>query len=95
MAAGSGIIFTPTAEDNLRQLFDYLSAYSLDGALLQVERILNKTEQLLSFPRMGTVIPEIANERCREILIGSYRVAYYIVSEDRIDILSIHHSGRP
>lgn len=26
---------------------------------------------------------------------GNYRIAYYIVSEDRIDILRLHHTSRP
>lgn len=93
--ASTGIVLTPKAEEDLRQIFDYLSEYSFEAALLQIERILDKTEILLQFPRLGKVIPELNNNQCRELLIGNYQIAYYIVSDERIDILSIHHSGRP
>lgn len=44
---------------------------------------------------MGKVIDKLRNDRLREFYIGAYRVAYYIVSEEQIDILRIHHSARP
>lgn len=93
--ASTGIVFTPKAEEDLRHIFDYLSEYSLEAAFLQVDRILHRTDTLLIFPKLGRVIPELNNDQCRELLVGNYLIAYYIVSEHRIDILSIHHSGRP
>ena len=93
--AKEGIIFTPKAEDDLRQIFDYISEYSLEAALLQMDRILDRIDQLLRFPRLGKTIPEFNNDRCREILVGNYLVAYFIVDDKHIHILSIHHSGKP
>ncbi|MCE7924063.1 MAG: hypothetical protein DYG98_13495 [Haliscomenobacteraceae bacterium CHB4] len=31
----------------------------------------------------------------RELVIGHYLVAYYIVSDEQIDILAIHHGAKP
>lgn len=93
--AREGIIFTPKAEADLRQIFDHISAFSLEAALLQVDRILDKADLLLKFPKLGRVIPELDNERCRELVVGTYLIAYFIVSPDQIHILSVHHSGKP
>ena len=43
---------------------------------------------------MGRVIPEYANDRLREVVVGDYLMAYYIVSEKQIDILAIHHAAK-
>ncbi|MEI7978773.1 MAG: type II toxin-antitoxin system RelE/ParE family toxin [Bacteroidota bacterium] len=40
------------------------------------------------------VIPEVGVRNYREIEVGSYRIFYKIVSEDRIDILSVFHAAR-
>lgn len=89
------LVITPDADDDIREIYDYLSQYSMTVALAQVDRFLEFFERLREFPRMGKVIDKLRNDRLREFYIGAYRVAYYIVSEEQIDILRIHHSARP
>ena len=89
------IIITPDAEGDIREIFDYLSVYSMNAALTQVDRFLEHFELLKRFPRMGKMIETLKNDRVREFYIGPYRIAYYIVSDDQIDILRIHHSAKP
>lgn len=67
----------------------------MSAALAQVDRFLEFFELLRKFPRLGKVIDKLRNERLREFYIGAYRVAYYIISEEQIDILRVHHSARP
>jgi plasmid stabilization system protein ParE len=43
---------------------------------------------------VGRKVPEIQDEKIREILEGNYRIVYRIVSENQIDILTIHHCAR-
>jgi len=93
--AQTRIIFTPKAEEGLQEIFDYLAAFSLPAAELQIDRILDKINLLRQFPRMGRVVEHFEHPQIRELPIGAYLVAYYIVSEQRIDILSVHHSSRP
>jgi plasmid stabilization system protein ParE len=89
------LVITPDADDDIRAIYDYLSEYSINAALAQVGRFLEFFELLRKFPRLGKVIDKLRNERLREFYIGAYRVAYYIVSEEQIDILRVHHSARP
>jgi toxin ParE1/3/4 len=89
------LIITPDADDDIRGIYDYLSDYSITVALAQVDRFLVQFEQLRHFPRMGKVIEKLRNERLREFFVGPYRIAYYIVSEQQIDILRVHHTARP
>lgn len=89
------IVITPDADDDIREIYDYLSEYSVNTALVQVDRFLEFFELLRKFPRMGKVIDKLRNEHLREFYIGAYRVAYYVVSEEQIDILRVHHSARP
>lgn len=89
------IILTPRAEEDLRAIFLYLAEFSLNAADAQAGKILSRIDLLINFPRLGRVLPDYNNERLRELVIGSYLVAYYIVFDEQIDILSIHHSAKP
>jgi toxin ParE1/3/4 len=83
------------ADEDLREIFNYVSENSLSAALAKIDLILARIELLKNFPRLGRVVQHFKNERLREILAGSYRIAYYVVSDEQIDILSIQHSSRP
>ena len=89
------LVITPDADDDIREIYEYLSEFSITVALAQVDRFLEFFERLREFPRMGKVIDNLRNERLREFYIGAYRVAYYIVSADQIDILRVHHTAKP
>ena len=58
-----------------------------------MSRIINETELLEKFSRMGRVVPEIEVENIREIIIYSYRLIYEIV-ENEIHVLTIIHGKR-
>jgi mRNA-degrading endonuclease RelE of RelBE toxin-antitoxin system len=34
------------------------------------------------------------DENIRELILGNYRIIYRIISEERIDILTVHHSAK-
>ena len=93
--ASSKIVLTPKAEEDLQEIYLYLFDYSPNAAVAQIERILDKIELLEQFPQLGQVIPDFENENLRELKIGNYLIAYYIVSDKQIDILTVHRSSRP
>ena len=88
------INWTNQAKNDLKGIVEYISKDSKRYALLLVNRIRQKTQITKSQPYIGRVVPEIGNDRFRELLEGNYRIIYKIVTETRIDIITVHHSAR-
>jgi len=86
--------WTFQAKDDLKAIAEYISRDSKRYAKLQVIRIKNRTRILKTQVRSGKIVPEINKENIREIIEGNYRIIYKTVKDNRIDILTIHHSAR-
>lgn len=80
--------------DDLREIANYIGRDSHKYAKLQVIRIRNKVEILKTQPKVGSLVQELPREDLRQLLQGNYRIIYKIISEERIDILTVHHSSR-
>lgn len=65
----------------------------LQTALKWHDNIFNATERLADFPLSGRVVPEIASNQIREIILSPYRIIYK-VHGNTCDILSVRHSRR-
>ncbi len=78
----------------MRAIAEYIKLDSVRFAKLQVIRIKSRTHILKSHPNVGRVVPEIENEQIRELIVGSYRIIYKVVSISQVDILTIHNSAR-
>ncbi len=89
------IVWTEKADEDMEQIINYWAAISENSARLQIKRIFDKVEILETFPRSGRVVPEFGHPQMREHIAGQYRIVYYIVSETRVDILTVHNSVRP
>ena len=88
------VILTPKAEEDLQEIFLYLAEFSLDAANAQADKILAKIDLLAQFPRLGRILPDYNNTLFRELIVGPYLIAYYIVSDAQIDVLAIHRGGK-
>jgi len=86
--------WTIQAVNDLKDIADYISKDSKVYAKRQVLKIRNSTIILKTNILVGRKVPEIQDEKIREILEGNYRIVYRIVSENQIDILTIHHCAR-
>ena len=86
--------WTFQAIGDLKNIAEYISRDSEKYARLQVSRIRQRTRILISKIYSGKVVPEIEKQNVRELIEGNYRIIYKIVHEERIDILTIHHSSR-
>ena len=84
------INWTLQAKKDLKEIAEYISRDSKIYAKRQVLKIRNRTFILRSQPQSGRIVPELQEEIIRELLEGNYR----LVSNNRIDILTIHHSAR-
>jgi addiction module RelE/StbE family toxin len=88
------VVWTDEALEDLKLIYEYLSRDSDVYALRQVERILGHEENIGKFPKAGRLVPEYHNEMIREVFEGNYRIIYRIVSEKRVDVLTVVHGAR-
>jgi plasmid stabilization system protein ParE len=88
------LIWTDQAIDDLGDIGDYIAENSEKYAKLTIQKIYDRTDILKSFPQAGRIVPEKNEENVRELIEGSYRIIYEIVSENLIYILTVYHSAR-
>ena len=84
------IIWSNPAKEDLRQIHQYITQDSKQNADRVIQDIINQVENLSHFPRIGRMVPEIAEEDLREISLYSYRILYEL-SGDTVYIHSIIH----
>ena len=87
------VIWTDFAIEDLRLIHDYISKDSKRYADRFLEKLLERVEQLESFPKSGRVVPEFNINTIREIIEGNYRIVYKI-STTQIAIVRVHHAAR-
>lgn len=88
------IKWTSQAVEDLEEIYFYIAKSSKLYAKRQIDRIRYQTNVLQLHPKSGKPVPEYTYESVREILVGRYRIIYAIVDENRVDILTVHHSSR-
>jgi len=88
------INWTIQAKEDLKSIAEYISRDSKRYAKLQIVRIKYRTRILISQTNIGKVVPEIDKQNIREIVEGKYRIIYKIVTQNQVDILTVHHSAR-
>jgi toxin ParE1/3/4 len=87
------IVWTELAVSNLESIFDYISQDSATYASLVVQRIVESVRLLENYPKSGRIVPELGEEKTRELIHDNYRIVYQLGS-DRAEILTIHHCSR-
>ena len=88
------IVLSKTARFDLKEIVDYIKRDSVKYANLEKQKIQDAINKLPQKPLSGRVVPELNNENLRELIFRNYRIIYEIISEDQINILSIHHHAR-
>ena len=58
-----------------------------------VDRLTRRSQQIGQFPHSGRAVPEVEDDRIREVVEAPYRIIYR-VSDDRVDILAVVHSAQ-
>lgn len=88
------IIWSDLALEDLRSIYEYISIDSAFYAGRHIDRLIERTDQLIEFPNSGRIVPEFNNESLRELIEGNYRVVYR-VSTGTVEIVRVHHAAKP
>jgi toxin ParE1/3/4 len=87
------INWTNQALSDLQAIGDFIARDAPVFAQIFVDKVFETVERLENFPRSGRIVPEINQDRIREIILGSYRVVY-LLDEDEVNILTVFHTSR-
>ncbi|GBR73526.1 toxin doc [Candidatus Termititenax aidoneus] len=87
------VIWSPTAADNFEKAVEYIAENSKYYAVLFARKILELTQKLELFPKIGRVVPEYADNNLRELFHGNYRIVYRI-KKDLVEIVTLAHSAQ-
>jgi len=86
--------WTDQSIDDINNIAEFIAKDSVKYAQLQVRIFFETCKILEQFPNTGRIVPEKGKENIRELIVGSYRIIYHIISVEYIDILTVHHSHR-
>lgn len=87
------VIWQPQSLEDISKIAEFISRDSAYYATIQTEKFFAKALTLENFPLSGRVVPELGVDDIREMIIGPYRMIYYVVSDSRLEILTVHHSS--
>ncbi len=88
------IKWTNEALEQLIEMEEFISKDSPERAEIFVDQLIEHAEDSLpDNPRMGRIVPEIANPDIRELIFKKYRIVYRL-TENSIEILSVFEGHR-
>lgn len=90
----ASVNWTLKAQAALDSIYDYIHQDAPYYAERVVQQIIASADRLDAFPLSGRAVPEAEREDIREVIFQSYRIIYWLVNEDRIDILTVLHGSR-
>lgn len=88
------INWTDPALDDLDALFAYIAKDAPGYAQSFIAQIMAAVDRLETFPRSGRRVPEADRDDIREVIFQSYRILYWILDAERIDVLAVLHGSR-
>lgn len=90
----ASVNWTDPALHALDGIHDYLHREAPFYAEHIVGQILESVDRLEAHPRSGRKVPEAERDDIREVLCKGYRVIYWVITDQRLDILSVIHGSR-
>ncbi|MBW1835966.1 MAG: type II toxin-antitoxin system RelE/ParE family toxin [Deltaproteobacteria bacterium] len=85
------IIWTNVAENDLKNIIEYISVDSPQNALKILKKIKQKASNLYTLPERGRIVPELKDQgilQYRDLVIPPWRLIYRI-AERKIFALSV------
>lgn len=87
------VVWTEHASAQLDEAIGFIAADRPEAALEWLERLLDAGESLSELADRGRVVPEVARDDVRELIVGPYRLVYRR-DEDAVVITMVLHSRR-
>lgn len=90
------VVWAKAAENDLKEIIEFISAENPGNALKLLKKIKEKASNLYTLPERGRVVPELQDQgisQYRELVIPPWRLIYRI-AEHEIYVLSIIDSRR-
>ena len=88
------LIWTVKAVEQIEEIGWFIEKDSPFQARRVVQLIIKETRKLKEFSRFGKMIPEVQEDKYREIRVFSYRILYKILNENQIAIIGVVHGYR-
>jgi toxin ParE1/3/4 len=85
------IIWSPTSRTKTKEILEYVAEDNPDAALALIDQFESKVEKLKENPESGRVLPELKNDKIREIVVHKNYGVIYEINPDTIEILTIRH----
>jgi addiction module RelE/StbE family toxin len=84
------IVWSPLAVDRVSEIAKYIAQDNPTAAENWINTVFAKVEQLKSFHKSGRMVPEINNQKIRELIYNNYRIIYRI-EDKQLSILTVRH----
>lgn len=85
------IIWSPIARTKIKEILEYVAEDNPDTALTLIDQFETKVEKLKENPDSGRVLPELKNDKIRELVVHKNYGVIYEINPDIIEILTIRH----
>lgn len=85
------IIWAAVAENDLKEIIEYIAIDNRGNALKTLKKIKQKASSLYTLPERGRIIPELQDQGIllyRELIVPPWRIMYRI-SEMKVYVLSV------
>lgn len=87
------LYWTNEALTDVAEIRDYLLKTAPGHAEQVVESFFDKAQQVVDFPKMGRPYRHGELPQVRELLVGTYRITYY-VGLQQVDVMTVRHQAQ-
>jgi len=88
------ILWSPTAKTKIKEILEYVAKDNPDAALRLIDQLEGKVENLKENPEAGRGLPELRDEKIRELVVHKHYGIIYELRYDTIEILTVRHFRR-
>jgi toxin ParE1/3/4 len=91
---GWRVKWTTPAWNDVEEASRFIARDSPRYAIVLQREAQAAAQSLQRFARRGRVVPERSDDRLRELIVGSYRLLYKIVTDDEVHVIAFINSAR-